>query len=125
MLLAVFAYSASSSCRMKAKRMSWLVCRNGTQAAEVASVEVICMILLPLAVLLCFYSLFIFLWRSQNIAIASSAPMNDRTGPVCLAGIVVLALSAIFIISIRELIETMHAKSQDMQFLLSCFVGSS
>ena len=85
--------------------------------------EVICMILLPLAVLLCFYSLFIFLWRSQNIAIASSAPMNDRTGPVCLSGIVVLALSAIFIISIRELIETMHAKSQDLQFLLSCFVG--
>lgn len=80
------------------------------------------MILLPLAVVLCFYSLFIFLWRSQNIAIASSAPMNDRTGPVCLAAIVVLALSAIFIISIRELVVAMHEKSQDMAFLMSCFI---
>jgi hypothetical protein len=85
-------------------------------------VEVICMILLPLAVLLCFYSLFIFLWRSRNIAVASNAPINDRTGPICLAGIVALALTSIFIISLRDLIVTMHTKGQDMAFLISCFV---
>jgi hypothetical protein len=80
------------------------------------------MILLPLAVLLCFYALFIFLWRSHNIAIASNASMNDRTGPVCLAGIVVLAMSTIFIISIRDLVMTLHAKNQDLAYVLACFM---
>lgn len=39
--------------------------RAPSERAEVASVEVICMILLPLAIALCLYALGLFLWRNQ------------------------------------------------------------
>jgi hypothetical protein len=84
-------------------------------------VEVIGLILLALAFLMCFYALFSFLWRNHRIA--SHAPANDSFGPICLAGIVVLALFSIFIISLREFILIMHPKGHDMAFFTSSFFG--
>jgi len=97
------------------------LCRNGSQGGETASVEVICMILLPLATVLCFYALALFLWRSKMIALTVDGIIDDRRGPLCLAAMVVMALFAILILSVHDLVLTMSTKQQDFQFLMSSF----
>lgn len=82
------------------------------------------MILLPLAMLLCFYALALFLWRSKMIALTVDGIIDDRRGPLCLAGIVSMALVAIFILSVHDLMSTMSAKQQDLAFVLSSIYPS-
>jgi hypothetical protein len=47
----------------------------------------------------------VFLWRNSQIAMKQAAYIDDRRGPLLLAGLVVTALSAIFIVSAADLIE--------------------
>ena len=77
------------------------------------------MILLPLAVAICFYALFVFLWRSRVIALGRQSHIDDRNGPLMLAGMVVCALIAILIISLADMVETMKSQGQDLTFVLS------
>lgn len=74
-------------------------------------VEVIALIMLPLAVGMCGYALMTFVWRAQNIAKKRPTGFDDRVGPLCLCIAVVVALSAIFIVSIVDLLEVLDAQS--------------
>lgn len=74
-------------------------------------VEVIALILLPLAIAMCCYAVFIFLWRGAMIARKRPAQFDDRLGPLGLCCAVVLALSAIFIVSLIDYAEVAAAPS--------------
>lgn len=67
-------------------------------------VEIIAMILLPVAVAMVAYALTVFIWRSKAIAKKQVGYIDDRFGPLGLAVVVVLALSAIFVISITDFV---------------------
>lgn len=82
------------------------------------------MILLPLAMILCFYALALFLWRSKMIALTIDGIIDDRRGPLCLAVVVCLALTAILVLSVHDLVLTMSKKEQDFTFLLSSVLPS-
>ncbi|KAK9825865.1 hypothetical protein WJX81_006134 [Elliptochloris bilobata] len=73
-------------------------------------VEVIALILLPVAVLMCAYALTVFVWRSRAIAKKSVGYIDDRWGPLGLAGVVALALTAILIISIADFVDQLKAQ---------------
>jgi uncharacterized membrane protein YidH (DUF202 family) len=68
-------------------------------------VEVIALILLPLAIAMCAYAVFIFVWRGQMIARKRPGHFDDRLGPLGLCCCVVLALSAIFVVSLIDYAE--------------------
>jgi hypothetical protein len=82
-------------------------------------VEAICIILLPVAVILCGYALFLFLWRSKMIAFALDGIIDDRRGPLVLACTVSLALFAIFCISVKDLVDTMRSRGESAQMLFA------
>lgn len=65
-------------------------------------VEIIAMILLPLAVLMCAYALMVYIWRAHAIAKKQVGYIDDRFGPLGLAAVVTLALTSIFIISVVD-----------------------
>jgi hypothetical protein len=96
--------------------------RSGGANLQTGLVEFICMILLPVAIVLCAYALFLFLWRSRMIAYSVNGAIDDRRGPLVLALVVVLALSAIFIVSVVDLSTTMKAKNQHAMLLLLSFL---
>lgn len=66
-------------------------------------VEIISLVLLPLAVFIVAYSLVVFVWRNSQIAMKQAAFIDDRRGPLLLAGLVISALTAIFIVSCIDL----------------------
>jgi hypothetical protein len=102
-----------------------MLCRGAAASLQAGPVEIICLILLPVAIVLCGYALFLFLWRSHMIAFAINGPIDDRRGPLVLASVVVLALCAIFILSIVDLATTMKEKNQHASLLfLSFFPGN-
>lgn len=68
-------------------------------------VEIIALILLPLAVAMCCYAVFIFWWRGAMIARKRPGQFDDRLGPLGLCCAVVLALSAIFVVSLIDYAE--------------------
>lgn len=69
-------------------------------------VEIIALLLLPLAVFIVGYALIVFQWRNSQIAMKQAAYIDDRKGPLLLAGLVVGALSAIFIVSLVDFYDT-------------------
>eukprot|EP01024_Parvocaulis_polyphysoides_P026125 TRINITY_DN2383_c0_g1_i13.p1 TRINITY_DN2383_c0_g1~~TRINITY_DN2383_c0_g1_i13.p1 ORF type:complete len:750 (-),score=93.88 TRINITY_DN2383_c0_g1_i13:114-2363(-) len=71
-------------------------------------VEVICMILLPVAVLMTIYALVTFLWRGRRIQRKEADVIDDRVGPLVLALVVVAALTAILILSILDLVDSIQ-----------------
>ena len=73
---------------------------GGSSAAVL--VEVIALILLPVAVLMCAYALVVFVWRSKAIAKKQVGYIDDRFGPLALSWVVVAALSAILIVSMVD-----------------------
>eukprot|EP01023_Acetabularia_acetabulum_P006602 TRINITY_DN12741_c0_g2_i9.p1 TRINITY_DN12741_c0_g2~~TRINITY_DN12741_c0_g2_i9.p1 ORF type:complete len:240 (+),score=49.95 TRINITY_DN12741_c0_g2_i9:127-846(+) len=75
-------------------------------------VEVICMILLPVAVLMTVYALITFVWRGRRIMKKEADTIDDRVGPLVLALVVVAALSAILILSILDLIDSIKQEKQ-------------
>jgi hypothetical protein len=82
-------------------------------------VEVICMILLPVATALCFYALFLFLWRSKMIAFTTTGAVDDRRGPLVLAGVVCLALFSIFVLALKDLVDTMSERGETAGMLFA------
>jgi len=78
---------------------------TGEKPLSAHLVEVIALILLPLAVAMCAYAVFIFVWRGQMIAKKRPAQFDDRLGPLGLCCAVVLALSAIFVVSLIDYAE--------------------
>eukprot|EP00877_Chromochloris_zofingiensis_P009475 jgi/Chrzof1/4781/Cz14g26070.t1 len=73
-------------------------------------VEIIALILLPVAVAMCGYAIFIFTWRGQMIAKKRPGHFDDRLGPLGLCVAVVLALSAILVVSIIDFVEAMKSR---------------
>lgn len=65
--------------------------------------ELIALLLLPLAVFIVAYATVVFLWRNSQIALKQAAYIDDRRGPLLLATLVVSALGAIFIVSAVDL----------------------
>ena len=78
---------------------------GGSSAAVL--VEVIALILLPVAVLMCAYALIVFVWRSKAIAKKQVGYIDDRFGPLALSWVVVAALSAILIVSMVDFAKSM------------------
>ncbi len=65
-------------------------------------VEIIALILLPVAVMMCGYALLTFVWRSHLIQRKTVGQFDDRVGPIGLCATVVAALSAIMILSLMD-----------------------
>lgn len=85
---------------------------SGGEAISRHLVELIALILLPLGMAMCGYALYVFLWRAGNIAKKRAIHFDDRVGPLCLCGAVVVALVAITLLSLIdffELIESVDA----------------
>jgi peptidoglycan/LPS O-acetylase OafA/YrhL len=72
-------------------------------------VEIIALVLLPLAVAIVAYSLVVFCWRNSQIAMKQAAYIDDRRGPLLLAGLVTGALTAIFLVSCVDLWDAYEA----------------
>jgi SPX domain protein involved in polyphosphate accumulation/uncharacterized membrane protein YidH (DUF202 family) len=72
-------------------------------------VEIIALVLLPLAVLMVAYSTVVFVWRNSQIAMKQASYIDDRRGPLLLAGMVVSSLTAIFLVSCVDLWDAYEA----------------
>lgn len=59
------------------------------------------LLLLPVAVVFCGYALATYYWRSKHIAMRQG-DFHDEVGPFLLGGVLMLALSAIFVIYLLE-----------------------
>ncbi|KAA6417636.1 MAG: vacuolar transport chaperone [Trebouxia sp. A1-2] len=73
------------------------------------TVEIIAAILLPVAILMCVYSLTVFIWRSKAISKKQVGYIDDPRGPLGLAGVVVLALTAILILEVLDFVAALKA----------------
>lgn len=67
--------------------------------------NLIAMILLPVALMMCGYALLVFYWRSQAIRNKTGLYYDDRRGPLALTIVVVTALTSIFLISLVDLLK--------------------
>lgn len=70
-------------------------------------VELIALILLPLAMGMSCYALYVFIWRARNIEKKRATHFDDRYGPLAVCGAVVVALIAIFMITCIDFVEVM------------------
>jgi uncharacterized membrane protein YidH (DUF202 family) len=70
-------------------------------------VEVIALILLPVAILMCAYALVVYVWRAKAITRKQVGYIDDPRGPLGLAAVVITALSAILILSIVDFVDSM------------------
>ena len=68
------------------------------------TVDILSLILLPLAVMLAMYALFVFFWRAGAIQGKRVEQFDDPKGPLVLAGCLILALTAMFFINLVDLI---------------------
>ncbi|KDD73256.1 hypothetical protein H632_c2376p0, partial [Helicosporidium sp. ATCC 50920] len=78
--------------------------RRGEGSGEGDPMQLVAVLLLPVAILICAYALLVYGWRSDQIANRTSRYIDDRRGPLVLAGVVVTALSAVFCISLGDLV---------------------
>ena len=69
------------------------------------SVALISMIMLPVAIMIAVYALYTFYWRMAMIRRREVSFFDDKYGPLVLAGIIVFAMSIIFIISAVDFIQ--------------------
>eukprot|EP00891_Asterochloris_glomerata_P008493 jgi/Astpho2/8493/e_gw1.00125.54.1_t len=81
------------------------------------TVEMIALILLPVAILMCAYALVVFIWRAKAIdppepphLLVQIGYIDDPRGPLGLSAVVITALTAILILSIVDFVETMKAQ---------------
>ena len=68
----------------------------------------IALILLPVALLVCGYALLVFYWRSEAIRNKESIYYDDRRGPLALTAVVVTALCFIFVVGLKDMIESIQ-----------------
>ena len=73
------------------------------------SVQLVAIILLPVALVMCAYSLLVYFWRTDAISKKGLAYIDDRRGPRALAWLVVAALGIIMVIGVAELVEEIRA----------------
>ncbi|KAK9807603.1 hypothetical protein WJX72_003876 [[Myrmecia] bisecta] len=74
-------------------------------------VETIALILLPVAVLMVGYAMFVFVVRGRQIARKQVGYIDDRFGPYGLAAVVTSALTAILVLSLVDFIEMLRNSS--------------
>jgi uncharacterized membrane protein YidH (DUF202 family) len=79
--------------------------RSPARALSRGLVEFIALLLLPLACLIAAYAVVVFLWRNAQIARREAAYIDDRRGPLLLAGAVTATLSAIFVAACLDLLD--------------------
>ena len=77
----------------------------GSGSLATNMVSLISLILLPVAIFMVGYALYVFTWRADNIAKKKAVNVDDRNGPLLLCGLVVAALSAIFLLSTADFYE--------------------
>lgn len=82
---------------------------DGGQGLSGHLVEVIALLLLPVAIAMCGYAIFIFIWRSQMIAKKRPQHFDDRVGPLGLCTAVVLTLVAILLVSFIDFINFLES----------------
>jgi hypothetical protein len=73
-------------------------------------VEIIALVLLPVAIAMCGYAIFVFKWRSDMISKKRPQHFDDRVGPLGLCCAVVLALTTILLVSFIDFIEFINSK---------------
>eukprot|EP00879_Flechtneria_rotunda_P032077 GHRR01035229.1.p1 GENE.GHRR01035229.1~~GHRR01035229.1.p1 ORF type:complete len:471 (+),score=154.83 GHRR01035229.1:612-2024(+) len=76
-------------------------------------VEIIALILLPVAIAMCGYAIFVFNWRAQMIARKRPQHFDDRVGPLGLCAAVVAALAAILVVSFVDFIDFINNSGSD------------
>ncbi|KAL3141644.1 hypothetical protein ABBQ32_004873 [Trebouxia sp. C0010 RCD-2024] len=74
------------------------------------TVEIIAAILLPVAIVMCVYALTVFIWRAKAISKKQVGYIDDPRGPLGLAGVVVLALTAILILEVLDFVAALKAR---------------
>lgn len=69
-------------------------------------VGLIAIILLPIAIIMAGYSLLLFIWRANELRTESGTRfIDDRRGPLVLAGIVSVAMATILLIGLADLLD--------------------
>lgn len=63
--------------------------------------------LLPVALIVCGYALLVYHWRAQAIQGKEFSYYDDRRGPLALAGVLVAALSFIFVIGLMDFVKAL------------------
>ena len=78
---------------------------EGRNASLPWSVSVISLVMLPVAIMLAVYALYTFYWRLTMIRRREVAFFDDKHGPLVLAGVIIFALSVVFLVSLIDFIE--------------------
>lgn len=68
------------------------------------TVELITMLMLPIAIIMIAYALFIFYWRSEFIRKKQIGFFDDKVGPVAVALIVEVALLIIIASALKDVV---------------------
>ncbi|GBG00374.1 hypothetical protein Rsub_13056 [Raphidocelis subcapitata] len=68
-------------------------------------VTIIALLLLPVAIAMNGYAIFVFIWRGQMILRKRPSHFDDRVGPLGLCAAVVTALAAILIVSLVDFVD--------------------
>ncbi|CAG9460086.1 unnamed protein product [Pedinophyceae sp. YPF-701] len=69
------------------------------------SVALISMVMLPVAIMIAVYALYTFYWRMAMIRRREVSFFDDKYGPLVLAGVIVFALSIIFVVSLIDFVQ--------------------
>ncbi|CAD7705264.1 unnamed protein product [Ostreobium quekettii] len=85
--------------------------RKQGQLAVVEVVEINALILLPLALLMSCYAMFMFIWRSRRIARLRATYFDDRVGPLGLSIVTGASLLTIFGIGLYDYIRDLKGLS--------------
>jgi len=79
---------------------------NGGESPDSWSLSsVISLVMLPVAIMIAVYALYTFYWRLVMIRRREVAFFDDKHGPLVLAGVIVFALSVIFVVSLVEFVQ--------------------
>jgi SPX domain protein involved in polyphosphate accumulation/uncharacterized membrane protein YidH (DUF202 family) len=76
------------------------------------STTLIALILLPAAVVMCAYSVFVYYWRSDAIMQHREVYYDDRRGPFALTFMVVVSLALILGLGVVDLFDQLHQEHQ-------------
>jgi uncharacterized membrane protein YidH (DUF202 family) len=84
---------------------------GSTKTAASDQVGLIALILLPVALFITGYALLVYHWRTEAIAQKTDLYYDDRRGPFALTIIITAALSSIFLLSLADLLRSVHRTS--------------
>jgi uncharacterized membrane protein YidH (DUF202 family) len=72
-----------------------------------SEVSLIALVLLPVALVVCGYALLVYHWRAQAIQEKEFSYYDDRRGPLALAGVLVAALTFIFVVGLIDFVKSL------------------